>query len=210
MPELLESAEPAEARRNLDDLRKINRWFGGHRVVRSLVGEAAAGAQTFSLLDVGAASGDTAAVVKRRYPRASVVSADIRPLHLESAPHPKLAADAFALPFQPRTFDFVLCSLFLHHFDDDTIVSLLAAFAATARRAVLVSDLERHPLAYYFLPATRSILRWNELTVRDGAVSVQAGFRPLELERLARAAGLHPRVRRHRPWFRLSLIAPVK
>ncbi len=207
--ELLDSAGPEAARRNLEDIARINRWFGGHAVLRRLVGSVARPGEAFSLLDVGAASGDTAWALQSAFPNARITSLDCKPLHLASAPPPKVAADAFGLPFRSRSFDFVLCSLFLHHFDDASIVALLASFAAAARRAVLVSDLERSPVAYHFLPATRKLFGWHPLTVHDGPVSVEAGFTAAELESLAGAAGLRPRVRRHRPWFRLSLAADV-
>ncbi|MGH9630289.1 MAG: methyltransferase domain-containing protein, partial [Bryobacteraceae bacterium] len=102
----------------------------------------------------------------------------------------------------------VFCSLFLHHFEDEQIVSLLSSFRRVARRAVIGSDLERHLLPYYFLPATRWLFHWHWITLHDGPVSVQAALKKKELERLAAAAGLKDtEVRVHRPAFRLSLIA---
>jgi ubiquinone/menaquinone biosynthesis C-methylase UbiE len=112
------------------------------------------------------------------------------------------------LPFSPSSFDYVFSSLFLHHFTDEQVVELLRAFGRVARRAVLIVDLERHPVAYYFLPATRWLLGWDPVTVHDGKISVEAAFRPRELESLARAAGLaDPRARAYRPAFRVALFA---
>jgi hypothetical protein len=72
----------------------------------------------------------------------------------------------------------------------------------------VVVDLERHPLAYYFLRATRWMCHWSDITVHDGAVSVEAGFKASELRARAWEAGLYNSiVRVHRPWFRVSLVA---
>ena len=102
-------------------------------------------------------------------------------------------------------------SLFLHHFDEAGVVLLLREFRRVARRAVVVVDLERHWLAERFLPSTRLLFRWSPLTVHDGPASVRAGFGPRELEALALEAGLEKaRVRRHLPWFRLSLVAALE
>jgi len=87
-------------------------------------------------------------------------------------------------------------------------VELLEAFGAVARKAVLVIDLERHPIPYYFIAWSRPLLGWDPVTVHDGAISVEAAFRPQELESLAVRAGLrNPRARTFRPAFRIALAA---
>lgn len=205
-PEILDEQTPERAERSLRDLVRINRYFGGHEVTRSLLARFVAAEDEFSVLDVGAASGDTGRIIAARYPRAHVTSLDYKPHHLRRANSPKIAADAFRLPFAPGSFDFVHCSLFLHHFENADVTILLGAFARIARRAVLVNDLERRFLPYWFLPATRWLFRWDPITLHDGPVSVQAAFRATELRQLAVHAGLADiHVRVHRPSFRLSL-----
>jgi ubiquinone/menaquinone biosynthesis C-methylase UbiE len=208
--ELMDEADPHESAPALRDIARINSGFGGHAIVRKLLKRAVSRDQTFTLLDVGAASGDTARVVMQEFPQARVTSLDYKPFHLREAPEPRVSADAFALPFLPRSFDFVFCSLFLHHFDNESVVQLLSNFATVARTAVLVSDLERHPLAYWFMPATRWLFRWHWLSVHDGKLSVRAAFTKQELATLAERAGMKLlSVERHRPAFRISLHASV-
>ena len=210
-PEYLDSAPEPEARRSLRDLERINRWSGGHRLARRLVGKFASASETFTLLDVGSGSGDMGHAVRRGFPRARVTSLDLDPLHAGLAAPPRVIADAFALPFRARSFDFVFCSLFLHHFANERIVRLLHSFGEIAGRAVLAIDLERGPLAWRALGATRWLFHWHPITLHDGPVSVQAGFKLDELRQLAAQAGLSGAiVRRHRPWARLSLSARTR
>lgn len=209
-PEILDHLPPDEARPNLADLVRINRYFGGHSTVRKAVERAAAGSQSFSLLDIGCASGDGARVLLNRYPRAKITCLDYNAVNMECAPHPKLVADAFELPFGPESFDFVFSSLFLHHFSDEQVIRLLGQFYGVARRAVLVCDLDRHVLPYVFLPATRFMFGWNRVTVHDGIRSVRASFRAMELAELGKRAGIGKagiEVQTYRPAFRISLIA---
>jgi SAM-dependent methyltransferase len=207
-PELLDHASPDEARPNLAELVRINRDFGGHSTIRKALAKVVPNGEKFTLLDIGAASGDTARLLRRLYPRASVVSLDNSLVNLEAAPPSKLIADAFALPFLPQSFDYVLCSLFLHHFSDEQVVGLLRNFYHVARRALLVCDLERHVVSYCFLPLTKWFFGWQRITLHDGPTSVRAGFRSNELLDLSEKAGLREaRVSVHRPAFRLSLIA---
>lgn len=206
-PELLDHLPQEEARRNLADLVRINRNFGGHSVLRKTLAQVAQPGEEFTLLDVGAASGDTALMIRRIFPRASVTSLDQNAVNLSAAPRPKIIADAFRLPFSEGSFDFVFSSLFLHHFEDDQVVALLSSFYAVARRAVIICDLERHILPYCFLPATKYLLGWDRITVHDGVISVRASFRARELMELSCRAGMaQVDIRTHRPAFRLSLI----
>jgi len=210
-PEYLDSAPEEEARQSLRDLERINRWSGGHRLARRLVGEFASASETFTLLDVGCGSGDMAAAIRAGFLRARVTSLDLDPLHVGAAAPPRVIADAFSLPFRARSYDFVFCSLFLHHFTDERIIALLASFGEVSRHAVLAIDLERGPLAWHALAATRWLFHWHPITLHDGPVSVQAAFKLDELRRLAVQAGLSGAVvRRHRPWARLSLAAPTR
>jgi SAM-dependent methyltransferase len=207
LPELLDDAPADEARRNLADLARINALFGGYSTLRWAVGQVARRSDSFSVLDIGAASGDNGRALLKQFPNVLVTSLDYRLLHLEEADPPRIVGDAFRLPVRDGSFDVVMCSLFLHHFEDDEIVSLLAAFKRLARRSVVVTDLYRNPFAYYFIPATAPILRWGRLVRHDGPISVEAAFRPNELAALAERAGLSgARVRLHLPWMRLSMV----
>ena len=210
LPEKLDHASPEEARENLRDLVRVNRLLGGYKILRKLMAQFVRAQDRFTLLDVGAASGDMGASLRRKYPRAEVTSFDYRSVHLALAGHPKVVGDAFRLPFRPRSFDFVFNSLFLHHFPDHQVVELLRNFGLIARRGVLAIDLERGPFAYHFMPATRWLFGWHGLSMHDGPASVQAAFKHHELLTLAQEAGLAPaRTSRHPPWARVSLVAPV-
>jgi len=201
VPELLDSASPDDVTANLADLQRINRFFGGRQTLRAVLRPLARPGLT--ILDIGAASADHASAL----PNARVVSLDLSESHLRRGHGPRVAADAFALPFPPRSFDLVMANLFLHHFENEAIVRLLQSFAALARLGIVVNDLERSRLAWSFLPLTAPLLRWNPITLHDGPVSVAAGFRPAELADLFHSAGLHGAVvRRHLPWFRLSAV----
>jgi len=207
---MLDHAPADVARASLRDLARINRYLGGYLVLRKLFSSLAQPHESFSVLDVGAASGDMGAAIRRSFPQARVTSLDYKIEHLAQAASPKVVADAFCLPFRPASFDFVFSSLFLHHFTDERVVDLFSSFRCIARRAVLAIDLDRGPLAYHFLPNTRWLFRWHAITINDGQISVAAAMKKDELLALATRAGLErAQVRVHRPWSRLSLVARV-
>ena len=97
-------------------------------------------------------------------------------------------------------------ALFLHHFTNAQVVQLFTGFGTVARRGVLTIDLLRHPVPYYFIAKTQWLLGWHPVSVYDGAISVEAAFKPGELVALARQAGLRePRARTYVPAFRIAL-----
>jgi hypothetical protein len=206
--ERLDFVEDRELAASLRDLERINRWFGGDAVTRRLLGTVVRRDEEFTVLDIGAASGAAGRAIRREFPKARVYSLDHRLRNLKSAPPPRIAADAFRLPFLAASFDIVFCSLFLHHFDLAQTVQLLGSMSALARRALIAVDLERSRIARGFLPWTRWLFGWQDITTHDGILSVNAAFTRAELEQVAHSAGLqHAVVRSHAPWFRLSLLA---
>ncbi len=210
---------PEEYEGCLVELRRINRFLGDAGALRrSLLAEVErADLKSFSVLDVGAGSGELLRVIARRA-RASGRHARLAGLELnarsagamleESKDFSEIKAlrgDALALPFADDSFDYVICSLFTHHFKDPQVVAVLREMNRVARRKVFVIDLHRHPLAYFLYTTIGKIFLHNRLTREDGALSILRSFRPQELEQLASQAHLQDiRLVRRFP-FRLVL-----
>ena len=193
------NADPSAVRHALRDIARLNALFGGtHAVVRELEPlferrerETGNGKQeTWTLLDVGAGSGDIA--------RAAVLAArrhgvTLRPVGVElsrTAAHEAhatglavLVADGGALPIRPRSVDVVLASQVL-------------------RRAVVLADLRRSGLAMAGVWLASFPLGFRATTRRDAVVSLRRGYTKREFNRMLREAGV-PAVARYRPAFRI-------
>jgi SAM-dependent methyltransferase len=197
-----------EALRSLGDLRLVNRWLGGRRsllrAVRPFLKEGA------RVLDVGCGSADLPAwLLRTASSRIMVVGVDIKLLHLQQAPPEvhRVVADVRKLPFAPLSFDLVTVSLFLHHFDAPEVAGVLSALFSLARRALVVNDLRRARVPLLFGQAVFPLLFQSKVSVADGLVSVQRGFRPHELEEAFAAADLRGvRIWRRFP-YRLVAVA---
>ena len=205
----------------LVELRRINRWLGDVGALRRsvLAGIDRDGAREFSVLDVGAGSGELLRVLARwargAGRRARLVGLELnarasRGILEESREFSEISAvrgDALRLPFADGAFDYCMCSLFAHHFRDETLVAVLREMVRVARRRVYVIDLHRHPVAYYFYKTVGPVFLRNRLTREDGALSILRAFTPSELKSLAARAGLaRPTVERRFP-YRLVLSA---
>ena len=198
------SYTPEEYEGCLVELRRINEWLGDTEAVRdSLLQEVeVAKLRSFSVLDVGAGSGELLRVIAR-WARDTNRNAKLVGLELnkrsaqaildesrEFAEVASVQGDGFRLPFPDRAFDYAIQSLTLHHFDDDGAAKIIKEMARVAARGIFVIDLERSKLAYFFYTTIARLFLHNRLIREDGALSILKSWTPAELKTIARKAGL--------------------
>jgi ubiquinone/menaquinone biosynthesis C-methylase UbiE len=210
---------PEEYEGCMVELRRINRWLGDASALRrSLLREIErARVKSFSVLDVGAGSGELLRVMAS-WAQESGRNAVLVGLELnarsakaileesqEFAAISSVRGDALRLPFGNDSFDYAVCSLFTHHFKDEQVVAILNELTRIARRRIFVIDLHRHWLAYYLYTTVGHLFLHNRLIREDGALSILRSFRARELEQLASESRLsNIKVERRFP-FRLVL-----
>src|SRR3989440_4112315 len=208
------SYTPEEYEGCLVELRRVNEWLGDANALRdSLFKEIGRrNLRSFSVLDVGAGSGEllrvTAKWARETNRQASLVGLELNERSAqaildESSEFPEISsirANGFQLPFGGNSFDFVIQSLTLHHFDDAGAVKILREMARVARSGIFVIDLNRDPIAYFFYTTIGHLFLHNRLIREDGALSILKSFKPEEMEQIARQAGLaNARVDKHFP-----------
>jgi SAM-dependent methyltransferase len=215
---------PAELEGALEDIRSVNRFLGGSRVLLDALRPrlAAAGKdRVTTILDVGTGGADLplelVAAARRIGRRVRIVAIDRDPVTVSYARRrtegvPEIdvvSGDARALPYPDGAFDFVTASLFLHHFTHDEAVPLVAEFRRIARRAVLVNDLERHVLPWAFISLMARITRRHPMFIHDAPLSVLRGFTEAELRKIATESGA-PGATVERAWiYRFLMTVPA-
>ena len=188
----------------LVEMRRINRFLGDTSALRrSLFPDIErAGLKNFSVLDVGAGSGELLRVIAREArsqgKRARLVGLELnsrsaKAILEESNEYEEIKSvrgDALRLPFTDNAFDYTICSLFAHHFRDEEVIAVLRELSRVALRRIIVIDLHRHPLAYFLYTTVGKLFLHNRLIREDGALSILRSFQPGELHRLAKRAQL--------------------
>ncbi|WP_165245447.1 methyltransferase domain-containing protein [Paludisphaera soli] len=207
-PELMDQPglDPAEHRRALDALRRVNLFSVGARAVWPRIRAFHQGrlredpSRPTRLLDVASGGGDfpvrLARLARREGLDLEIAGCDVSEFAVgHASEHARRSgvdvrffrADVLADPF-PEGYDVVTCSLFLHHLDEPEAVALLAAMRDAAR-LVLIDDLERGRLGYALAYAGIRILSRSSVAHVDGPLSVEGAFTRDEARELARKAG---------------------
>jgi SAM-dependent methyltransferase len=217
--EVMDSAEvsPADYAQCLKDLAQVNRFTRTHASTLAWL-EGALPAQPtrpVRILDVAFGHGDLLRSIwrwaKRRGVEVQLQGVDLNP---RSAPAARAATpprmdidyctgDVFTHHLAQRP-DFIVSSQFAHHLDDDDVVRLLRWLERTAARGWCITDLQRHPVAYYGFPVLCRLAGWHRIVRDDGVVSIARSFRSSDWQRLLEQAGVAARVRAHFP-FRLCV-----
>ena len=83
-PELMDTLSAEQAAPNLVDLVRLKRDWGGRSTITRLLDQNIPRDEPFTLLDVGAASGDMGEWIRRCRPLATVVSLDYKIAHQET------------------------------------------------------------------------------------------------------------------------------
>ena len=205
---------------NLQDLERLNRLFGGTRLIlhylepvfrRTHAGEV-------QILDVATGGADIPAAIvrwaRRQGWRVRIVGSDKNPQVLRAAAerirdYPEISLeleDALALPYPAGSFDVVLCSLALHHLTYPEGVKLLASLDRIGRWGFIVNDLLRSWHAYLLTWLAMRLFCRGRLVRHDGPLSMCRAYTLSDLRTMvdeARVNGV--RIRSH-PFFRVALV----
>jgi len=204
-------ADVSDLAHSFQEVWGVNRYLGGMAVLRRHLAPWLH-RWHMSLLDVAAGTGEVACDLARwargRGASLAVTLVDSHPQVVQvarqrAATQPTarvVQGDALSLPFADGEFDVAVCNLALHHFEPAQAVQVMREMDRVSRLGWVVSDLERHPLAYASARVLAAAVWRSPITRHDGPLSVQRAYRAPEVEALIGPAGLGARVYRHFPF----------
>ena len=190
----------SELEKDLRNLRRLNRFFGGHRLILHFLRLWIKPGDHVRIVDLATGSGDIPRLIvdyaQKIGAKVEVDALDRQSATLEiarklSGNYPEISyIDANILEWQPADpYDIVLCSLALHHFSDEDAVRLLRRCRELSQKFVLVSDLRRGLLATIGVYLLTALIFREPMTRYDGRVSAARAFSFAELDDLAGRAG---------------------
>jgi ubiquinone/menaquinone biosynthesis C-methylase UbiE len=207
-------------REELQALERCNRWLGGHALVLRYLKRFMRlhRAASLSILDMGTGGSDIPRAIagwarQRQLPLViTAVDGNSEVLQIagercQGWPEIRLEQhDLRALPYSAESFDLVLCSTTLHHFESADAVAVLRSAHKLARCGYVVNDLCRNWLTVWATELFVRALFCSPVVRHDAVQSVRGAFTVRELRAMAERAGLsHFQIVRHHAVFRMIL-----
>lgn len=187
-----------EYRECLYQLDRIGRFLGGDRATYWAFDQLKY--SLTSILDVGCGGGLFTARLAKRFPQAQITGIDISQEAIQIAKehlqHSSLYNIEYMIPDTPHLnypvnqFDVVTATLVCHHLTDQDLISFIQKACQTAKHAVILNDLHRHPLATAGFALATPLFFRNRLIWHDGLLSIQRSFKRSEWRHYLAAAGI--------------------
>lgn len=206
----------------LTDINRCNLWLGGlaitgsavHRLIRSH------SKKSYTILDVGCGDGfmlrQLSKQLKRKGVRCNLVGIDINTTILDIAKEESrdfsniTYRNADVLTSNDLECDILICTLMLHHLEEEKIPVFLKRFAELAAIGVVINDLERSPAAHFLFKTFSFFFLSSPVAKNDGLVSIRRGFRKNELKHWATTMKKYTHTIRWKLVFRyLWIIQPL-
>ncbi len=181
----------------LHQLDRINKWLGGNRITLSGLDELWAKIpkeRTIKIIDLGCGSGDMLRHIARKARRESrkvdLIGIDANEFVIQvakdlSKDYQEISFRQMMIPsekFKNMSYDIVLSTLFLHHFKDQEIISLLASIKKKAKFGIVINDLHRNKLAYFLFYIISRFVP-NVMVQKDGLTSILRAFKKRDLKK---------------------------
>ena len=195
--------------KTLDTLANINKWLGGNKVtlygLKKVIKNHPKNVP-ITIIDLGCGGGDILRKVSKYGKKEGyifkLVGVDANKDAVDyarelSKDYPEIsfvACDIFSDAFEALQYDVVLTTLFLHHFKEDQIISMLSSLINKAKSGIVVNDLHRHPMAYYLFKLVCVTIK-NTMIIEDGLTSILRGFKRDELENFSKKLQVTPQIK---------------
>ncbi len=186
--------------KTLNQIASINKWLGGNGLtidgIKSLL-KSENKDKLIRIVDLGCGNGDmlreVAVFGKKNGFQLELIGIDANQGTIDyaiqlSVDYPEIKyrkQDVLAKEFETQTCDIVLCTLFLHHFEDAVALDLIEFLLKNTKIGIVVNDLHRHRLAYYLFKIVTLFIN-NEMVKTDGLISILRGFKRKDLKRLSK------------------------
>ena len=196
-------------RDTLDKLGNINKWLGGNRItlsgIRHLLNNQPK-SKTYTIIDLGCGHGDILRLIadygrKNDY-KFKLIGIDANQDAIDyagelSVNYPELSfkkQDIFSEEFKTLNYDIALTTLFLHHFKEKEIVTLLDNLSSSVTLGVVVNDLQRSKIAYGLFKLLGLVIS-NHMIVQDGLTSILRAFKRKDLEKISNELNLNSQIK---------------
>jgi SAM-dependent methyltransferase len=185
----------------LGDLKYVNKWLGGNKVTLDGIEKLLRGnskKEPITILDIGCGDGqllrNCAKYAENNGLKLKCIGLDFNKNILEYAenqskdfPNIKFQkVDVFLEEELIPNCDIAVCTLFLHHFSDESIAELLKILLKKSNNGLVINDLQRSRIAFNLFKIVSNLFLKTDTAKHDGLVSIARGFKKDELEHISK------------------------
>jgi 2-polyprenyl-3-methyl-5-hydroxy-6-metoxy-1,4-benzoquinol methylase len=197
-PEIMDdfALEGEVLRDALDKIAKINQLLGGNKLtllgVKKLINNSSK-IKEITIVDIGCGNGDMLRALAKygikNNIKFNLIGIDANNFTIAHAKNLSLqydnikyrCEDIFEQPFKELKYDIAICTLTLHHFKDQEIIAIMSSFYKNASLGIVINDLHRCSLAYRLFQSLCFVFQLNDMSRKDGLISILRGFKKEEL-----------------------------
>jgi 2-polyprenyl-3-methyl-5-hydroxy-6-metoxy-1,4-benzoquinol methylase len=209
----------------LRELDFINLRLGGNQVTISALircWKKIPPEQEIVIADLGCGSGEILRIIallaRNERRKVKLIGLDANPhiieyAQIQSKEFTEISFEAlniFSEEFKAQKFDFVLATLFTHHFNEEELIQLFTSLKENTRQAIIVNDIHRHFLAYYSIKWLTAAFSKSAMVQFDAPLSVLRAFKKNEWVLLMKKLKINEFSLKWKWAFRWQLIIPVK
>ena len=208
----------------LRELDIINHWLGGNAVTINALKKSwkiIPKEDTITIADLGCGSGEMLRIISKlaeqENRKVKLIGFDANAHIIEYARnHSKdffnvsfETTNVFSEDFQNQKFDFVLATLFLHHFSETELVALFSSLKKQTRSAIIINDIHRHPFAFHSIKWLTQLFSRSAMVRFDAPLSVLRAFKKSEWTQVMKKAAITNYRLKWKWAFRWQLIIPL-
>ena len=180
---------------SLDHIARINQWLGGNRItlngLKRLL-ERYPRNKKIHIVDLGCGNGDMLRTIARMgrkntyHFRLTGIDANQNTIDYAmqlSKNYPEIdyvCQNVLRPDFHELKYDVALCTLFLHHFENEVALNFIETILCNATLGVVINDLHRHPMAWHLFNLITLGMK-NKMAREDGLLSIRKGFKRHDL-----------------------------
>lgn len=205
----------------LKEIDTINAWLGGNNVTMSAIKKLLKEYKSdsaLSIADLGCGSGEMLRKIShwanKKGLKVQLVGIDANPHIVEYARKSSVgysdisyhAINIFSSEFEQKKYDIITCTLFCHHFDDESLSKILSSLSKSVSIAIVINDIHRHWFAYYSIKWLTSFFSKSYMVKYDSRLSVLKAFKRVELENILKKAEIKNYIIKWKWAFRYQLV----
>lgn len=190
-----------EMKNVLGDLKTVNKWLGGKNITLNGIEKLLLDKTKndfIKILDVGCGDGELlrncAKYADKNNLKMECIGVDFNINILEHAksqskefPNIKFQkVDVFLEEELIPNCDIAICTLFLHHFNNENIEELLNVLLKKSNIGLVINDLQRSRVAFNLFKVVSKLFLKTQTAKHDGLVSIARSFKKNELESISK------------------------